>query len=117
MKFVKAQPNINFDVLRSTSENNIWELGIRRLLYGFSVCANPIGDDVYWLDYPTDDNIAFALELLVTVTKILEGYPEDIKPLPLRSYFPSYDVKPIDRDPNCWKRLQEMASAMECDRV
>lgn len=115
MRFTKALANENFDVLRCVSENSVWELGIRSVLFGIRICANPVGDDCYWLGYCAGDDFGFALVLLATVAKILEQYPENTDPQQIKLDFPKYDIKPINRDPYCWRRLQEMAGMVATD--
>ena len=116
MKFKPDSPNETLDVLRLVSENEVWELGYRQMLFGVRVSLSRIGDYWYTLDYCAGDNPEFALHLLLTVMQILKRYTEDVAGKQLERDFPKYDVKPIDRDPNCWKQLQEMASIVERDR-
>jgi hypothetical protein len=116
MKFTKAEPNEVFDALRFISQEGRWEFGCRRMLYGIAVGLSRIGDYSYTLDYCSGDDPSFTFMLLATMAKILERYPEDIVPWKLRQDFPAFEVKPIDRDPTCWKRLQEIAFT-ESDRA
>ena len=109
MKFTKAEPDRNFDVLRCVSETGKWEFGIRRLLYGLSICGNPCQDDCYSFHYPAGDNEGFALVVFATVFRILEKYPEDVTLKQIQKDFARYEIQPIGKDPHCWKRLQEMA--------
>ena len=109
MKFTKTEPDENFDILRCVSENNKWEIGMRRMLFGVRICGNPVGDCCYAFDYCAADDQIFAIELFATVVNILEKYPETTTARQLQDNFPRYEVKPINRDPYCWKRLQEMA--------
>ncbi len=113
MKFTKTEPDENFDVLRCISETGKWEIGIRRVLYGLNICGNPVHDDCYSFHYPAGDNRGFALVLFATVFRILERYPEDVTLKQIQQDFPKYEVQPIDKDPYCWKRLQEMAEEEE----
>lgn len=110
MKFTKTEPNDVFDAFRCISLKGKWEFGCRRMLFGVRVGLSRIGDDSYTLDYCSGDNPEFTLTLIATMLKILERYPEDIAPLKLSQDFPKYEIKPIDRDPTCWKRLEEMAT-------
>lgn len=116
MKFTKTEPNIDFDILRCVSETGKWEFGIRRMLYGVRICGNPVGNGAYTLDYCAGDDEVFALTLFATVATILEDYAEDVTTQQIKRDFPAFEIKPVNRDPYCWKRLQEMAGVEESDR-
>lgn len=114
MKFTKIDPNENFDILRYVSENEKWEFGIRRVLFGVRICGNPVGDWCYSFDYCAGDDEVFALALFATIAKILEKYPENVTVKQIQQDFPNYEIKPINRDPYCWKRLQEISKSNIC---
>ncbi len=109
MQFTKATSNENFPKGRWISENNVWEIGFLPVLYGVRVRLGKVGSACVDLDYCAGDNLGFALILLVTVINILEALPESITAQQIEKLFPMYEVKPIDRDPYCWRRLQELA--------
>lgn len=116
MKFTKTEPNEVFDAFRCISTNGKWEAGCRRMLFGIRVGLSRIGDCCYTLDYCSGDDPAFTLQLMATLIQILQQYSEDITPVQIQRDFPRYEVKPINRDPHCWQRLQEMAQSMESER-
>ncbi len=109
MKFTRTEPNKDFDIIRCVSENNKWEIGIRQMLFGVRICGNPTGNGAYSFDYCAGDDQLFALELFAAVVNILERYTEETTSTQIRIDFPPYEIKPINKDPYCWKRLQEMA--------
>lgn len=116
MKFTPASPNENF-FMRWTSEMGVYEMGFRQMLFGVRVSVAVVGDCGCFLDYCAGADRAFALELLATLTVILDSYPETIKWYELQKRFPGFTVKPIDRDPYCWTRLQEMAGSAPLSTV
>ena len=79
------------------------------MMFGIRVSLGKVGSGCVAIDYCAGADIAFALILLATVVRILEPLPESVSYQELEQIFPSYDVKPINRDPYCWKRLQELA--------
>jgi len=111
MKFTKAEPNEDFAIARWLSVSGRWELGFRRMLFGVRVSLAKVGAGGCCIDYCAADDKGFALILLATVVQILERYPEEVSDLQLRQDFPTYDIKPINKDPQCWARLQAMAGA------
>lgn len=114
MEFSRTNPTPDLPILRLTSEQGRWELGLRPMLYGVRVSLGVIGDGGFCVDYCAGANAVFALELLVTMVMILRQFPEDMPWHELARQFPKYDVKPIDRDPHCWPQLQAMALTWEC---
>jgi hypothetical protein len=112
MRFLPAEPNNVIHECRCISEAGKWEFGFRRVMFGVRVSLSQIGDDGYTLDYCAAKQRDFALLLFATVLIALEPYPEDVMRSQLQKDFPRFDIKPINRDPCCWKRLQEMANAV-----
>lgn len=112
MKFVKAEPDENFDIAKWVSENNIWELGLHRVLFGIRVVANPVGDFRYAINYCAGDDESFALMLLAMVFHILSMLPEDITAAEVKKLMPTYERRPISLDP-CWEKLIDLASDLE----
>jgi len=109
VKFSQAAPDENFPLGRWVSENNVWEIGFFPVLFGVRVRLGKIGNAWVNLDYCAGSNEGFALILLATVVAILERVPESATERQVEELFPKFDIKPIDRDPTCWKRLQELA--------
>lgn len=109
MKFHRVEPNQVIHQCRCLSEEEKWEIGFRQMLFGVRVSLSRIGDEFYTLDYCAADDVGFALLLFATILQILDRYPEDVTPQQLERDFPRYEIKPINRDPHCWPRLQQMA--------
>lgn len=112
MKLTQTEKSDAFPIVRYTSENNLWEVGIYPVLFGVRVGANPVGDFCYAIEYCAGDNPGFAFALLITVIKILESLPETVSACDVRDLFPSYALRLVDRD-NCWKTLLKMAGNVE----
>ncbi len=115
MNFSRTEPDENFDILRCLSEEGKWEFGVRQMLFGVRICGNPVGDGCYTFDYCAGNDMVFALQLFATVARILDLYPEDATPRQIQRDFPKYEIKPINRDPYSWERLQEMAADTKKD--
>jgi hypothetical protein len=109
MQLFTTHTDENFPLFKLVSTNNRWEIGIRQMMFGVRVCGNLIGDTGYTFDYCAGNNPYFAANLIQTMLAIFDALPEDIKPRELRQMLPSFSVKPIDRDPTCWKELQKLA--------
>lgn len=110
MLFRNAAPDENFTAGHLVSENGRWEMGYRQMLFGVRVSAALVGDAGCTLDYcagaqPTTQRLLYRM-----VRLILEGLPEDTTQAELRAMLPTYERRPIDRDPACWNRLIEMAA-------
>jgi hypothetical protein len=100
MQFPHTMPkNENFDVLRSHSQNHVWELGIRRVMFGFRVCLSRVGDSWYEIDYCCGDDPVLLAVTWSMVSKILESIPEEATGKEVFKTFPYGEFKPIDRDP------------------
>lgn len=110
MKFTKAEPTIDLHP-RYTSENERWEIGVYPVQYGFRVRAGLVNGCCYEIDYCAGGDQVFLGQLLAVVIRILESYPESIKPYELDRVMPTYRIKPINLDPTCWKNLQALAAA------
>ena len=98
---------------RWASENNVWEIGLRPMLYGVRVSVGRINPEygyalVYTLDYCAGDDQGFILNLWATVLILMTALPECVSPQQLKGLFPTYRVKPINKDPDCWERLQQL---------
>jgi hypothetical protein len=78
-------------------------------LFGVRIAGNPVSSDIYTFEYCAGNNPTFAITLMQTMLAIFEALPEEIKEKEVRKILPSYSVKPIDRDPTCWKTLKQLA--------
>jgi hypothetical protein len=108
MQLFTTDPDKNFSILKYISTNHKWEIGIKPMMFGVRVCGSPVGSFGYTFEYCAGDNPTFAITLMQTMLAIFEALPEDIKEKEVKRLLPSYSVKPIDRDPNCWKALKKL---------
>ncbi len=96
-----------FPIVKYTSTNNQWEIGIRPMLYGVRVCGGRRGHgglgclNGYAFEYCAGNNPVFAIDLMQIMLIIFAVLPEEITEREARRLLPSYSVKPIDRDPCC----------------
>lgn len=100
--------------VRWVSENEVWEIGLRPMIYGVRVSVgkiNPVHGHAlgYSLDYCAGDDQVFLLNLWATIVILMAALPESISPRELERLFPTYQIKPINRDPYCWNELQRLA--------
>jgi hypothetical protein len=65
------------------------------------------------VDYCAGKDEGLALMILAAVVMILKDVDENIPIREIERMFPIYTIKPIDKDPYCWKRLREMAGLSE----
>src|SRR5436309_442192 len=108
MKFRRAIPDENFDVLKFVSAEGRWELGLRSHLFGaVRVLLSKTGSQWINVEYCAGDDFVFQLELLDAVGIILMQFPESVSGGDIEAFFPGYETKPINRDP-CWRKLCEL---------
>lgn len=103
---------------RWASENDVWEISLRPMIYGVRVSVGRIESSrgyalFYVLDYCAGDDQAFLLNLWATIVILMTALPESITPRELKKLFPTYKVKPINRDPHCWEELQRLVKLEE----
>lgn len=108
MKFKWAEKDTNFPIEHFVSEGGVWECGITPVLYGRRVRVGRVGDNGCVLDYCAGDRMGFDHQVLTAVMGILLKVPEETPEWIVMDMFPTYHVKPIDRDPTCWKELQAL---------
>jgi hypothetical protein len=117
MDFHPSQPTQGMPV-RWASENDVWEIGLRPMMYGTRVSVGKVEPkrgyaEVYTLDYCAGSDQAFLLNLWATIVILMTALPESITPKKLRKLFPDYQVKPINKDPHCWEELQRLVRLEE----
>jgi hypothetical protein len=108
MKFYLAPTEPNYDLFKLVSENGAWELGLWKVLFGARVRFGQAGACGVELDYCAGADPHFQIELLNAVHIILQEVPETVTPGQIQRMFPDFYMKPINRDPICWPRLQQM---------
>lgn len=111
MQFHKVPPDENFPYAKFLSENQVWELGVRPMAFGFRVCGNRVGSQFYAFDYCAGADLIFLNNLFFILQAIFKGLDESITERQLQNLLPSYEVKPISGDP-CWQKLQDLAISL-----
>jgi hypothetical protein len=112
MNFKKSEADENYQIARWVSENNVWEIGLNPVIFGIRVVGGRVGSGCYSINYCAANDKMFALQVLVTVFRIMVLLPESTTARELEDLLPKYDVKPINLDP-CWENLQELAAKLE----
>lgn len=113
MELRLVEPSLNYPRARRLSENDVWEMGIYPVMFGFRVRVGLAGDPLgYTFDYCAGDDVGFVIQLYVTVMALMEALPETITENQLLRLIPSYQVRPIDRDP-CWEALQALVADLQ----
>lgn len=90
------------------SENRVWFLGTKPVLFGTRVIAWKAGSVGPSIDYCAGADSIFMVQLLMTVAEIFKKFPEGITESELEKQMPRWSVRPINDDP-CWSELQAMA--------
>jgi hypothetical protein len=117
MVFQRATPRHPDFFARWVSTGGQWELGMTQMLFGVRIRFGRVDSMCLELDYCAGADIEFQVELLKTVMTILIPVNEDVSNPELRDLFPTYEVKPINQDPTCWIRLQELAAkVLSCNQ-
>lgn len=110
MKFTETNPNKSYDVMRYVSENGVWEMGVRSVLYGKRISANPVGWGGYEVDYCAGPVPEHVYEIRDLVRDILEAYPESLEPYTIRQLWPKWERRPIHKDETCVPELRRLAA-------
>lgn len=110
MKFTQAAPTEGY-FQRWVSENGVWEHGLRRMIFGVRVSANPVGADCVVMDYCAGANLLDVVDLLGLTRTILEAQPESLTTRELRAMLPGWDRRPVVRDEACMAGLRQLAEA------
>jgi hypothetical protein len=90
------------------SETGQWHVGLTRVLYGVRVIGSRGDSGFRSFNYCAGADPSFASRLLVVMIVIMESFPESVTEREVEDLLPSFERKPIDRDP-CWDKLQELA--------
>ena len=109
MLFTQQPPNEGYPILRMSSESDLWEMGIRPVLYGYRVSAGKTGTLFYSLDYCCGDSRQWILRVITVLEIALERIPETAQLSEVEKLFPRQQFKPMQQDPDCWKRLLDLS--------
>ena len=109
MKFAPAMTNENYPMLRMLSENAAWECGVRAMLFGYRVSANPVGNGAYTIDYCCADEQLWVELILSIVVIAFETLPETLTSEEVQQLFPQQNIKPIKNDADCFSQLKQLA--------
>lgn len=108
MRFRLAPTEPNFDLIKLVSEGGEWELGLWSVMFGVRLRFGRTGAMSVELDYCAGADEIFQLELLNAIHIILQEVPETVTDGELQRMFPDYVLKPINKCPYCWPKLQQM---------
>jgi hypothetical protein len=127
MIFQKVEPDLNFDVVKYSSRDGEWEIGVHRVIFGYRVCGNPIWEEWsknkgmaelvkcqhYTFNYCAGADMGFLQQLLVTMLTIFEVLPSTVTEREVMDMLPEFRRKPINIEgEECWPKLQELASSL-----
>ena len=110
MVFLKAETDVNFDVRKFISTSGRWELGVCRMIYGARVRLGIAGESFCVLDYCGGNDPEVLENLLRLVMTILLTVPEELDHQRVAAIFPTYKIKPIVLDQQCWATLESLAA-------
>jgi hypothetical protein len=108
VKLIKTDNAVDFDLAHYISEGGQWEIGARSMIFGVRICGNRVGSIAFAFDYCAGANVGFVHILLLVMLSILESLPEETTERELQNMLPSWEIRPIDKDP-CWQKLQQLA--------
>ena len=108
MKFKVTQTDYNFQVLKMISNERRWELGLTQMQFGVRVRFARAHNVYCLLDYCAGADQVFQMELLYAIRTILLDVPESTCDNDIMAIFPRYLIRPINLDPTCWIRIQEL---------
>lgn len=108
----KSAPRTEGMSCRWTSENDVWEIGLRPMIYGVRVSAGRVEPSrgfalFYAIDYCAGGDESFLMQLFAVVVNLLSRLPESITVAEVERLFPEYERKPINLDP-CWDKLLDL---------
>lgn len=115
MKFRTAQVTRELCVWAARSENNVWEVSIDRVMFGWRVHVTYVSDNCYCVDYCAGADLGWVLRLLGAVLSTMEQFDETLTSSELRDLriFPDYKVRPMALDTECWTEILKVAKASE----
>jgi hypothetical protein len=91
------------------STGDRYRIGIRRMLFGFRVFVDKIGDRVYLADYCCATDEIYIFLVFHLLANILNGIDEDTQSYLVERSFPKQQFKPIKNDLPCFLALNKLA--------
>lgn len=103
-RFRKVECDINFPILKYT--NDIWDIGILPVLFGYRVVGNLVTDNIYEINYCLSNNFTKLALSFISTKSIIEGLEDNSKKNVL-NILPKWTVRPIYLD-NCYSELIDL---------
>lgn len=96
--------------LAKVSADGLWCIGVKPVIYGARAIAwrqDSVGPAA---DYCAADSISVLLQLLAMLEAIFTQHLEEqASENAVMALLPSWERRPVDQDPACWRRLEELA--------
>jgi hypothetical protein len=113
---IELDPHDSTNVARWQSPGARWVVRVTQVLYGFRVQVQERTDNLGFLVvYCAGRNRLTLLLLPAVVMTILDGLGEHATNEQVMKAFPEQNVKPMYRDPPCWRLLCSMAGVDAID--
>jgi hypothetical protein len=126
MQIINTTPTQGYDICRAVSENQRWEIGMRRsatfsgeaspeklaLLCGVRICGGIVDSNFYTFDYCAGADYYFAVTLLAIVKEILKHLPEKITEKDLQLIFPKEGARPNTINSQCTQELLKLVEKL-----
>ncbi|MEM8602207.1 MAG: hypothetical protein AAGF24_00035 [Cyanobacteria bacterium P01_H01_bin.121] len=113
MQFQSAPPSLDYPIGHLIDTTNQWQLGTWvTIMGGHRVRASRIGAVFCPVDYCAGKDPEFLAQLTVVMLSILEALPPEIDADTVHNLLPSFEIKPISKDP-CWPALQTLAEQLK----
>jgi hypothetical protein len=93
-----------------------YRIGIRRVLFGYRVFADKIGDGWYLVDYCCAADSTYLMHTFFALVTALKGVDEQMQPYHVEKLFPKQQYKPMRNDVTCFIALHRLANEYGCFR-
>jgi hypothetical protein len=106
-----AEATENYPIIRFLSEQDVWELGIYPVMYGYRVSCNRVASLSYLKGgYCAGADMGDVFKILLYLHDILEGQSESVTERTMNKVLPDWTKRPIpERDPDCMRQLAALA--------
>lgn len=108
MKLISVPPNENYVRVHHISQNKIWEMGFRDMIFGTRVAIGKFGVPLYSYDICAGPEIYHQYKIYTMVYNILEMLPEEINEKDLVNTFPIYKIRPVVNDSEFMEKLHKL---------
>jgi len=112
MELQYTAPTINYPIVRLISPNEVWEMGIYLVLYGYRVGFGRVGSQIYLKGgYCAGSQLNNAIIILALLVDIFKPLDEQVTHEFAEKLLPDWKARPIPQsDPECMSALVSLAA-------